>query len=293
MFNKAEEVLVNLEPIFLENETVEETKMFFSGDKRKQDPRQYLTVKTSIRELFVKIGSDEKSLQREFDALKKIGSSSGFLLARPLHLFPWCVITSYISGIPLDQVLVTKNDYQTLKKVVEAIAVFHEENANRGDIRHDLGDIYLMATGKKLSADTKKIVIDSKIGGYHGDLDPFNVLLVNEVSGFALIDWEDYRSYGMQELDILHFISMLSLIENPEMSYSELYDTIFSNSGNLYSELLKIYCQERKMSFSSVLKFIPVYCDAQNFRLKRAGRDTDNFLYNDFKKKYYVENKIF
>ena len=197
-------------------------------------------------------------------------------------------MTTYIPGTPLNEAVATKSDDRTIKKVVETIAVFHEKNANESSSRHNLGDIYLKATGKKLTTDTQKFVIDSKVGSYHGDLDPFNILLVNEGSEFALIDWEDYRTDGMQELDILHFISMLSLIENPGISYTELYDVTFSNTDNQYYELLKIYCKERKISLANVLKFIPVYCDAQNLRLEEAGRDTDNFLYNDFKKKYYV-----
>ena len=105
----------------------------------------------------------------------------------------------------------------------------------------------------------------------------------SSVKMIAKRNWEDFREDGIQVLDIIHFVVMLGVIANPKCGHDFLYENVFGErEGNIYLHLLRTYCNETKTSLSKLLEFIPIYCDAQNYRLIKAGRDTTPFLYNKF-----------
>jgi len=87
-------------------------------------------------------------------------------------------------------------------------------------------------------------------------------------------------------------VVMLGVITNPKSPYEKLYEKVFgSYINNPYLKLLDVYCKNSYSSLDIILKFIPMYCDAQNFRLIKADRDTKPFLYNKFREIYYERQK--
>lgn len=284
-------ILNELKKALSDEEEIIEFNDFLSGGKRKNEYRIYLTVRTNKRSLFVKYDPNARSdtFVREYNALTKI-SSNGFFTPQPIKLISKGIVMSAITGMSLEET-VKKNglkpSLRLLTIAVLHIAAFHKKHTYQLE-KNGKEKIYREVTGKRAHVKIKTAIDQANFGFTHGDLDPFNTFYDVEKSEFGLIDWEDFRENGIQELDALHFVTMLGIIVNPGVSCRELYGIIFEkHKKNPYMGLLIRYCEERPVLLMTILALIPVYCDTQNYRLIRAQRDTKTFLYNEFKKLYY------
>jgi hypothetical protein len=284
-------VLNHLQKAVSNNERIIKYNHSLSGGKRKNKRRIYLTVRTNKRVLFVKYDPETGSnaFIREYNALTKINSDE-FVTPQPIILINKGVVTSEIKGTSLEGIIKRKGLKQSLRLLTDAItriAVFHKKYSHQLK-KKDKKEICEEVTGSKMSIEISPAINRASFGFIHGDLDPFNTFYNAKKSEFILIDWEDFRENGIQELDVLHFVTMLGVIANPELSYRKLFRVIFEkNIENPYLDLLARYCKERTSSLTTVFKLIPVYCDAQNHRLIKAHRETRNFLYSELKKNYY------
>lgn len=286
-------ILNELKKALSDNEEVIEFNDFLSGGKRKRGHRIYLTVRTNKRGLFVKydINARPDAFEKEYNALTKIGSN-GFLAPQPIKLINKGIVMSEITGVSLEEIVKRNGLKQSLGLLTSAviyIAIFHKKHTHQLE-KNDKEKIYKEVTAKRMPVEIKTAIDQANFGFTHGDFDPFNTFYDVKKSEFGLIDWEDFRENGIQVLDALHFVTMLGVIANPGASYQELYGIIFEkNKKNPYLGLLTKYCEERLVSLTTILELIPFYCDAQNYRLIKAQRDTNAFLYNEFKKLYYEE----
>lgn len=286
-------ILKDIKTLLDDDEEIGGGSFFLSGEKRKQAPRVYTTVHTDRRDFFVKSATDlagREGLRREYETLSRL-RIKGFQTPRPFELFNWGMVMLKLNGTSLDRkiekVPISFELRSSLERVILCISLFHL-NA-RGDMptTTSLEKTYKELTGKDISSETMNLMTQASLGFTHGDLDPFNLLLTDSPdSELALIDWEDFRQDGVQELDIINFIIMLAVVMNPNVSHRDLYDIVFK-SGGLYMDLLQTYCSERGISLSTIQQFVPMYCDTQNYRLTKANRSTEEFLYNVFKECFY------
>lgn len=288
----AKNILSELKKALSDNEEVIEFNDFLSGGKRKKEYRIYLTVRTNKRGLFVKYDPMARpdTFEKEYNALTRI-NSNGFLTPQPIKLIDKGIVMSEITGVSLEEIVKRNGLKQSLKLLTDAvmhIALFHKKHTHRLE-KGDMEKIYREVTGKRAHIEIKIVIDQASFGFTHGDLDPFNTFYDAKKSEFGLIDWEDFHENGIQELDALHFVTMLGVITNPKVSYQELYRIIFEkHKKNPYLGLLTRYCEERSALLTTILELIPVYCDVQNYRLIKAQRDTKVFLYNEFKKLYVL-----
>lgn len=287
----AKNILSELKKTLSDNEEVIEFNDFLSGGKRKKEYRIYLTVRTNKRGLFIKYDPSARpdTFKKEYNALTKI-NSNGFLTPQPIKLINKGIVMSEITGVSLEEIVKRNGLKQSLKLLTDAvihIALFHKKHTHQLE-KSGKEKIYREVTGKRAHVEIKIVIDQANLGFTHGDLDPFNTFYDAKKSEFGLIDWEDFRENGIQELDALHFVTMLGVITNPRASYQELYRIIFEKyKKNPYLGLLTKYCEKRSVPPTTILALIPVYCDAQNYRLIKAQRDTKAFFYNEFKKLYY------
>lgn len=288
---KSDEILDKVKTILPDDEQILDCYQTNSGDRRNEKPRIYLSLRTSKRNLFVKYSLKERPnvFQREYDALAK-QEENGFIVPKPIGLIDRGIVLSFIDGQPIEERVIQSGlseNLDLLMDAVIAIAGFHIKHV-RNLREEDVGKIYKEVTKVAMPDKQENLLKHARFGFTHGDLDPFNTFVDSKKRRFSLIDWEDFREDGIQALDIIHFIVMLGVIANPKCEYNNLYEKIFSRYGeNVYLHLLRTYSDETKTSFSKLLEFIPLYCDAQNYRLIKAGRDTTPFLYNKFKEIYY------
>jgi len=280
--------LNKLKETLLDDEIIVASKRLPSGDKRKEGHRIYLTVHTDKRNLFVKYDPAAASgaFKREYGALMKV-SLDEFIVPQPIKLMDNGIVMSEVAGVSIEKTVKKNGLEQSLELLTGAvinIANFHKNHTCRARKKGN-EEIYKKITGKKADADAKTAIDQANFGFMHGDLDPFNMLYSAEEKKLGLIDWENFREDGIQELDALHFIIMLGVIANPKISWRELYGIIFKkNKENPYLNLLERYCAKRSVPMRTTLGLIPIYCETQNHRLAEAQRDTKKFLYNDFKK---------
>lgn len=283
-------ILVEIKDSFLDGEKITNLNSITSNGKREINSRIYIKIHTNKRNLFIKYAQNEKLniFRKEYDALKKVDSDY-FSIPQPLGLISKGIIMSEIKGIPLENRIKTHgltDSIGLLEDVIIHIARFHKSNVSKSKIETSV--LYKEVTGNEDFAQIQTLRSKITVGFTHGDLDPFNTFFDKNTSKFGLIDWEDFREYGIQGLDILHFIIMLAVIANPKLSYRKLYEAIFrKDKGNVYIRLLDLYCIEMVIHQSVILELLPVYCDAQNHRLKKNLRNTNGFLYHEFKRIYY------
>jgi len=289
------QILDAVRSILIEDERIVTSDHFFSSGKRKARSRVYVIIHTNKRDLFVKYDQIAKSnaFEKEYQSLEKV-SSNGFSIPQPIGLINKGIVMSTIKGTSLETII--KHDgliksIGVLNNAVIQMTMFHRK--------------YAIQTKKSVVQKLNHSAIDDEIfslaqiplneinlGFIHGDLDPFNTFFDSTSSSFGLIDWEDFSEFGIQELDALHFVAITGVIANPFISHQKLYDVVFGNhEPNPYLKLLQTYCRERPSSLKTILKLVPTYCDIQNDRLKKAKRNTDNFLYNEFKS-IYNESKL-
>lgn len=287
-------ILEDIKETFEDGEKIITADCLFPKSKRKQASRTYIVIHTDRRELFLKYAPEAKSgeFKKEYEALKKV-SSEEFVTPKPIKVFNKGIVVSKVSGNLFNKMIsecgLSQEVRLLVRQAITHLSSFHIENTRRVLMTVNLDDLYKDLTGAEISAETRGFLGQANIGFTHGDFDPFNILLLDKKTPglFGLVDWEDFRENGIQELDALHFVTMLCVILNPNASHKELFEIMFKKQGSFYLDLLKVYCDKRKTSLSEILKIIPVYCDTQNHRLTRAHRNTDDFLYNDFKKIYH------
>ena len=157
------------------------------------------------------------TIKKEYSNLETLKSIQNFRIPKPLALLDSGVVTTHISGTSLEKKLISEGLIKCtdlLEETIENIASFHKNN------RGSLG-----------------------VGYAHGDLDPFNILVDEQERPVGLIDWEDFSTEGIQDLDAIHFITMLGVILNPQMKHDDLYFHMFNENKNVYNELLGIYCK--------------------------------------------------
>lgn len=288
---KNNEILDRVKNILPSDEQVLDYHKTTSGERRKETPRLYLSIHTNKRNLFVKysLKEDTNIFQREYDALVKL-EENGFITPKPIGLIDRGIILTFVGGKPIEENIIQSGLSKNLDLLIDAIfqiSKFHIKHICNPR-EEDVDEIYKKITGATISIKQRELIRHTKFGFTHGDLDPFNTFFDPKKRKFGLIDWEDFREDGIQILDVIHFIVMLGVIVNPKCAHDKLYEKIFNKyEGNVYLHLLKVYSQETKTSFSEILRFIPTYCDAQNYRLNKANRDTTPFLYNKFKEIYY------
>ena len=265
--NITETIIEKLSSIF-PGEKFGQPHCFTSSGKRKENPRIYITIKKGNSDIFVKYSqnSDSNIFKKEYSNLETLKSIQNFRIPKPLALLDSGVVTTHISGTSLEKKLISEGLIKCtdlLEETIENIASFHKNN------RGSLG-----------------------VGYAHGDLDPFNILVDEQERPVGLIDWEDFSTEGIQELDAIHFITMLGVILNPQMKHDDLYFHMFNENKNVYNELLGIYCKITGQPIKKLKELVPVYCDYQNKRLCDVGRDTKPFLYTTFKNLYYEHGII-
>lgn len=288
---KSDEILDKVKTILPDDEQILDCNQTNSGGRRNEKPRIYLSLRTSKRSLFVKYSLKERPniFQREYDALAK-QEENGFIIPKPIGLIDRGIVLSFVDGQPIEEIIIQSGLSENLDLLIDAviaIARFHIKHTYNPR-EEDVGKIYKEVTKVAMSDKQENLLKHARFGFTHGDLDPFNTFFDSSKRRFSLIDWEDFREVGIQVLDIIHFVVMLGVIANPKCGHDFLYENVFGErKGNIYLHLLRTYCNETKTSFSKLLEFIPIYCDAQNYRLIKAGRDTTPFLYNKFKEIYY------
>lgn len=289
---------INTDLLNANKENIKDIYRLSSGVKRNEKPRIYLHIQTSRRDLFVKYSQKEKRkvFESEYGALQEVQRNGGFEVPRPIGLFNNGVLLSRVDGYPLELLLkkqgLNAKNLKILATVLNRIALFHSLNT-QPDQTIAIA-LYKKISGKKMPTDIEPALKKAHLGFTHGDLDPFNILIRNDNSKFrfGLIDWEDFLKVGIQELDVLHFVIMTGLIisgdHNSASNNKKLYHLIFDNyKNNPYLRLLSIYCRKRNIAVDNIFRLIPTYCDVQNYRLSKAGRDESKFLYSDFKREYY------
>lgn len=290
------QVLDEIKCVFLKNERIVTSDHFFSGGKRKVGSRIYIFIYTNKRDLFVKYDQVGKlgSFKKEYKSLKKVGLSN-FSVPQPIRLIDRGIIMTVINGVSLKSLIQLDDLNKSIEKLNKAMiymASFHRKYASQLS-KSAKQKLFNLMVKNKTSALAQIPMDEINLGFIHGDFDPFNTFFDSGSSKFGLIDWEDFSEFGIQELDALHFIIMTGVIANHGISNHKLYEVIFGgHKQNLYLKLLQTYCNKRPSSIKTVLKLIPVYCDIQNGRLKNARRDTNDFLYNEFKKRYYESRSI-
>lgn len=288
------QILDEVRSIFFKDERIVTSDHFFSSGKRKHGSRVYIIIHTNKRDLFVKYDQNGKSdaFNKEYNSLKKINSSD-FSSPQPIGLINKGMVISVVNGIPLETLICRDGldkSIRVLNKTMVLMASFHQKYVSQQSKSINLYDKMVK---NKISL-PKKIPMDEiNLGFIHGDFDPFNTFFDSNSLKFGLIDWEDFSEFGIQELDALHFVIITGVIANQSISHQKLYEVVFSSyESNPYLKLLQIYCRERQSPMETTLKLIPAYCDIQNDRLKKAKRDTSDFLYNEFKKRYYESRAI-
>jgi hypothetical protein len=285
------QVLDEIKCVFLKNELIVTSDHFFSGGKRKTGSRIYIFIHTNKRDLFVKYDQDGKSdiFTKEYQTLEKVESNI-FSIPRPIELINKGMVISVVNGISLEPLICRDGLDKSIRVLNEAMilmASFHRKYASQLS-KSANQKLFNSMVKNKISSLAQTPMDEINLGFTHGDFDPFNTFFDSSSSKFGLIDWEDFSEFGIQELDALHFIIMTGVIANHGISNHKLYEIIFGGyKQNPYLKLLQTYCRKRPSSIKTVLKLIPVYCDTQNDRLKKNKRDTSDFLYNEFKKRYY------
>jgi len=262
----------------------------FLSEGKRDKKRFYFKVQTNNRNLFIKYAPYEgiETFKKEFEALCLV-KPCDFALPQPIRLIKNGIIMSQVEGSSLENQIKEGNlnyNFSLVKKAILDIVSFHKMNKGVKKIKID--KLFREITGNTDDLQIYNSLEKVNLGPTHGDLDPFNTLFDKKSGTIGLIDWEDFRLESIQELDVLHFIIMLGVITNPKLSRPDLYKQIFGDyTDNLYLRLLEIYSKDMSTSVQNILNVLPVYCDSQNYRLIAAGRSTENFLYNEFKRIYY------
>jgi len=269
-------------------------KIFYPSGKRKTSKRLYIKVSTKQGSIFGKFSKEkDKGIAREAKILEKI-SVKQFYVPKVLLKVNNGFFMFAVKGYPMEFFLKDnriKKSIKILEKAVSLMAKFHTAT----EIQHISFKkklyIYSKLTGKfKVNDEQRKTVESVSIGYMHGDLDPFNMFFEKKTGDYALIDWENFCSDGFQELDILHFLIMTSVIFYPKENFKNLYTKIFianTDINKIFNKLLDTYCKLRKKNKNQIMKLLPIYCDFQIKRLLRTKRNPQNFVYPVFKKLFY------
>lgn len=263
----------------------------YSKGKRKTRKRMYIQVHLDKQLIFGKFPLDinDKSLVRESTLLNRI-SVREFSIPKVILTTNEGFFMSVINGLPIELELKKEGlskGMRILSEAVAKIARFHKEtNIDQTDIGKIKIDSLL---NKQSSSYNKEILSRVNIGYAHGDLDPFNMFFDKKTSRFGLIDWEDFRKEGIQELDILHFLIMTAVILYPTDDHRTLYRKIFLKNTLLHRVFLKlinIYCKIVNQDVNNVINLLPIYCDMQIRRLLNSSRNPNDFLYKTFKNQF-------
>lgn len=285
-------ILNEIKVDFSPNENVVSIKERIFNSKRKKGSRLYWEINTNLRAFFVKYSPKERDdvFELEYKALEKL-LLLDFNVPVPVKLIKNGLVTLRINGQSLEDIIIKgglENNAALLNDLFIKIARFHKkytvELSNK-----DKDEKFKEVTAWKNYQEIKNLGSSFNIGFTHGDFDPFNTFFEKSNNSFSVVDWENFNEFGVQELDIIHFLVMIGVIANPKLSHKELYVLIFGNKESLYINLLKIYCVERSIEMEAVLKLVPAYCDAQNLRLDKAGRNKRDFLFNQFKELFYAK----
>lgn len=264
----------------------------YSQGKRETNKRMYIKIKIDDgRIIFGKfpLNKNDKMVKKEANTLQKI-SITQFSISNVILKTNGGFFMSTIKGNPIE-IILQKQGLSKSLKIVER-AVVRIANFHQATVIHDIPfmerlNIYSkLIIGKSLhNLQEGYLFKEVSVGYMHGDLDPFNMFFDKGSNSYGLIDWEDFNERGFQELDILHFLMMVGVILYPRKDFTALYQDIFLKNTFLHNTIMKLlykYCQIQKKNLEVIINLLPIYCDYQNYRLIKAVRNPNNFLYKTF-----------
>ena len=263
----------------------------YSKGKRKTRKRMYIQIHLDKQSIFGKFPLDikDKSLVREAILLDRI-SVKEFLIPKVILKTNEGFFMSAINGLPIELDLKEKGLLKGMRILNEAVAKIARFHKKTNVDKTDIGEIKIDSLLNEQSPSYKKEILSRINTGYtHGDLDPFNMFFDRKTDHFGLIDWEDFKKKGIQELDILHFLIMTAVILYPSDDYKTLYRKIFLKNTLLHRVFLKlidIYCKIINQDANNIINLLPIYCDMQIQRLLNASRNPNDFLYKTFKNQF-------
>jgi len=266
-------------------------EVFYSGGKRKNNKRMYIKINIDGLVIFGKfpLNKNDKMVVKEAYKLRRISTNQFSIPEVILPVGKGFFMTS-IKGCPIEFILKKRGlpkSMEILKETVRRIARFHRATEIEHVFFKDKLDIYSKLTGQNPRDFQKKDLLkEVSIGYMHGDLDPFNMFFDAKTNNYGLIDWEDFREKGIQELDILHFLIMIAVILCRKKDFINLYQKIFLKNNSLSRTIMRLlseYCIIQKKNPHSIINLLPIYCDTQIYRLVKTGRNQKGFLYGSFK----------